>query len=94
MLNQGYPLSLEQVVEARVPAGAGALALPSARSNDRAPLRWKLEWSRTAAETTRASLQLELVAGILSPEAAARFAEELGALLTALGNGASLEHAE
>ncbi len=93
-LNQGYPLRLEQVVEARLPAGAGALDLPPARASDQAPLRWKLEWSRAAAETVRASLHLELGPGTLSPAAAAQFAEQLGALLTALSNGASLEHAE
>jgi hypothetical protein len=86
-LNQGYPLTLEEEIEIRLPAGSGPPAVPAPRQNAEGPLRWSVGWTTAAPGTVRARLEVRLSSGELSLPETAAFQKQLQALLAALAEG-------
>ena len=86
-LNQGYPLTLEEEIEVRLPADAGTAALPAPRENTAGPLRWSTRWTAPSGGMLRARLDARLSSGELSLEETSAFQQQLGALLDALTEG-------
>ncbi|MGO8675392.1 MAG: DUF3857 domain-containing transglutaminase family protein [Limisphaerales bacterium] len=83
-LNQGYPLTLEEVFTIRLPSNPQALALPAVCENDEEPLRWKVQWDKSGENQVAAHLRVELARGELEPGETALVQKQLRGLLAAL----------
>jgi hypothetical protein len=88
LLNQGYPLSLEQEIVIDLPGSSGSVTPPGARQNAAPPLRWQVEW-RPPREGNKwtARFNAELASGELSTTETAAFQKQLRALRAALADG-------
>ena len=89
-LNQGYPLTLEEEIDLRLPKDAEAPTLPASRESASLPLRWTTRWTAPAPGVVRARLELRLASGELSLDETVAFQKQLGTLQQALAEGALL----
>ena len=89
-LNQGYPLTLEEEIELRLPPGIGEATLPTLRESVPGPLRWSARWTAPSAGTVRARLEVRLASGELTLEETRAFQKQLAALFGALAEGPSV----
>jgi hypothetical protein len=89
-LNQGYPLTLEEEFAFALPAGARAPVLPNACGSEEAPLRWRIEWQKVAADKVAVKMRAELAHGELSASETPAFQRQLRELLAAAAAGAGL----
>ena len=87
-MNQGYPLTLDQQIDFTIPAGTGA-ELPQPQKSEEAPLRWQVEWSKSAANTLTAHIRIELAAGDLTADDTAKFQKQLDTLYSAASRAAT-----
>ena len=88
-LNQGYPLSLEQEVQFKLPARARDILLPEACENVKPPLRWSLKWASLTDNHVVVRLHAQLDQGELSSDETSRFQQQLNALLAAVAADAA-----
>jgi hypothetical protein len=88
LLNQGYPLTLEQEIEIDLPGDRGSVTPPLPHHNADQPLRWQIEW-RPPREGNKwtARFKAELASGELPTLETAAFQKQLRALLAALADG-------
>ena len=89
-LNQGYPLRVEEELEFRLPPRAQPVVLPGVMENQAAPLRWRIEWTKSGPDKVTARLRAELARGELSPADTPILQQQLGELLSALANCAAV----
>jgi hypothetical protein len=87
-LNSGYPLSLDEEFEFKVPAKAKESALPGRLENGKDPFHWSLGWTRSANGNLMVDFRAELGRGELSAAETLDFQQQLRALLTALAGTA------
>ncbi len=87
-LNQGYPLTLDEIFELALPTGATDANLPKDAENKDAPLRWKVHWEAQSNNRIAAQFHAELAQGELSAADTPRFQQQLRVLLGALANDA------
>lgn len=88
-LNQGYPLTLDEEFEIKLPEGAQSIMLPSITANTQEPLRWKIEWSKTTETILAARLHAELAHGELSLTETPAAQQQLRGLLASLAAATS-----
>jgi hypothetical protein len=86
-LNQGYPLTLDEEFQFKLPEKAQQLRLPSAIENTHEPLRWKIDWTKTNEASITAHLHAELAHGELSPAETQLLQQQLRSLFTSLADG-------
>jgi hypothetical protein len=89
-LNQGYPLTLEEVFEFALPAKAQPGSLPGVSENKTEPLRWRIEWTRIGDDKLAARLHAELARGEFSMAETPLLQKQLRELLAAMAASASL----
>ena len=82
-LNQGYPLTLDEEIEFKLPPASRADKTP-AIENKEPPLRWRIEWAKVPDAKLAARFHAELVEGELSSEETIQFQKELASLFSAL----------
>ena len=87
LINQGYPLQLDQTIVITLPAKTGTVSLPARQENRLSPLPWTVEWTQAGDGKVRAALKLELARGELSIAEVPEFQRQLTRLLTALADG-------
>ncbi len=87
-LNQGYPLTLEEDLEFRLPPNAEVGPLSGTIQNSENPLRWRMEWVKLGHDKLAAHLSAEMVHGELSAAETPLFQTQLRALLAALASPA------
>ncbi len=93
-LNQGYPLTLDEEFEIRLPGGAKPGPLPGVIQNETEPLRWRIEWAKLSDEKLAARLHVELAKGEFSASETPGAQKELRKLLEAMGGGVSVTGAK
>ena len=89
-LNQGYPLTLEEKFDFKLPPGAKPGALPPPVGNDRPPLRWRVEWASLGHEKISARFSAQMPPGELTEAATVLAQEQLRTLLMALASEAGV----
>jgi hypothetical protein len=89
-LNMGYPLTLEEEFEFALPANAQPPVLPGFKENTRAPLLWRVEWTKLDDGKLGARMRAELASGELTAAETPAVQQQLRELLGALATGASL----
>lgn len=89
-LNQGYPISLDEMVEFQLPANLKNVSPPAPRENKSALLNWKINWRRDGSKLL-AELKAELPGAEISAEDVPAFQNEIRNLLSALALGAEIE---
>ncbi len=87
-LNQGYPLTLDEEFELKLPTTADTRHLPAAVENGEAPLRWKVAWTRLGDDKITARLHAELVHGEMTEIETTSVQRQLRELMGALAAGA------
>jgi hypothetical protein len=90
LLNEGYPLRMEEEFELALPAKADSRGLCPPMENTGSPLRWRVEWARVSDDKLLVRLQAELAQGDLSEADIRLFQQQLRGLLSAAGQGASI----
>jgi hypothetical protein len=88
-LNQGYPVTLEELIEVMLPAGVGNVALPASAAQEAGPLRWRIDWSRTSDRVVAGRLHAEVSTGELTWDETLAFQGQLRHLEAALAAGAT-----
>ncbi len=89
-LNMGYPLTLEEEFEFALPANAQPSVLPGVKENTRAPLLWRVEWTKLGDGNLGARMRAELARGELTAAETPVVQQQVRELLGALATGASL----
>jgi hypothetical protein len=92
-LNMGYPLTLEEEFKFTLPAEAQLRALPGVKENTKAPLRWRVEWTKLADGKLAARMRIELAQGELTEAETPLVQKQLRDLLAALAAGVDLTRA-
>jgi hypothetical protein len=90
LLNQGYPLMLEEDIEFTLPARAQPLALPPIAESKAEPLRWRIEWKKGGNDKLTAHLRAELARGELTASDTPILQQQLRELLGALAVSATV----
>ncbi|HEY5913839.1 MAG TPA: transglutaminase domain-containing protein, partial [Verrucomicrobiae bacterium] len=93
-LNQGYPLTLEEEFDFKLPPGAKPGVLPPPIGNDRPPLRWRVEWASLGHEKISARFSAQMPSGELTEAATVLAQEQLRTLLMALASEAGVTLSE
>jgi hypothetical protein len=83
-LNQGYPLSIEEIVELAHPGPVKQIELPARVESQSPPLRWSVQWRRTGDLNVVAEFHAEVTAGEVPVDQTPAFQRQLRELLTAL----------
>jgi len=91
LLNQGYPMQVDQACTFKLPSGCRELKLPASQHDENAALAWKLSWSQPAADEVDAKLELSLLDGNLDPAASQAFQAGCRRLQNALQDGFSFQ---
>ncbi|MBM3882785.1 MAG: DUF3857 domain-containing protein [Verrucomicrobia bacterium] len=91
LLNQGYPLTLEEEIEMQLTADAERVRVPAPVENRNPPLRWSVTWSSSAENRWRARLTAELVQAELSGDDLAQLQRQLRELWQRLSEGAIVQ---
>jgi hypothetical protein len=90
LLNEGYPLRLEEEFEMTLPVRMDSRGSCPSMENTGSPLRWRVEWARVSDDKLLVRLQAELAQGDLSEADTRLFQQQLRGLLSAAGQGASI----
>jgi hypothetical protein len=88
LLNEGYPLTLEEQFEIVMPPETESISLPERAENRQPPLAWTVEWKKKSETALVASFHAELARGELTIEETRSFQHELRELFQALGSDA------
>lgn len=88
-LNQGYPLTLEEKFEIRLPPGAQTTSLPPLSEALDEPLRWRIQWAKIGEDQVLAQFHAELCRGELSADETSVFQQQLRRLFARLGADAA-----
>jgi len=83
-LNQGYPLTLEENFNIKLPADLRSLVLPDFSEHNSDPLRWRLEWKKLPEDKLSVLFHAELVHGELTALETPVFQRDLRQLLGAV----------
>jgi len=89
-LNQGYPLTLDEEVTFALPPTTQPTALPGVKENGKAPLRWRVEWTKLGDDKLLARLRAELDRGELTVAETTGLQQQMRELMAALAAGAEL----
>jgi hypothetical protein len=84
-LNQGYPLTLSEEFELKLPDKVQTVVLPGVVENTQEPLQWRVEWTRVGDDKLLARMKAELARGELTAAETPVFQRQLRELLEALG---------
>jgi hypothetical protein len=89
-LNSGYPLSLDEEFEFKLPAKAQIQESPGRSENEKEPLHWRVQWTNGTNGNLILSFRAELAHGELSPAETPVFQQQLRSLLTALAGAVTV----
>jgi hypothetical protein len=92
LLNEGYPMQVDQSCTFRLPAGCRELKLPASQHEDGTELTWKLSWSQPTAGEVDAKLELTLLDANPDTAATKEFQASCRRLQNALQDGFSFQN--
>ncbi len=93
-LNQGYPLTLDEEFEIRLPEGAQPAQLPRVLESTTEPLRWRIEWAKLNGDKLSARMRVELARGEFGAGETAGVQKQLRELLEATAGGVGVSVAK
>ncbi len=93
LLNEGYPLRLEEEFDIALPVQANPSGLCPPMESTGTPLRWRVEWTRVSDDKLFVRLQAELAKGELSEVETQAFQQQLRGLLSAASQEVKVSNA-
>ena len=92
LLNEGYPMQVDQDCTFKLSAGCRELKLPASQYDDGPALAWKLSWSQPTAGEVNAKLELTLLDANPDSAATKEFQASCRRLQNALQDGFSFQN--